>query len=144
MNPLIAGITMGLAMAAPLGPVNLLVIRSALNCDIRAAIANGAGVVLVDTLMWGVAAFALPTLQHFPVDYTRPVQVIGGLMLAALGGRTARAQLVAIELTAAPVASQLGSAFFLTSGNPGTALGFLTLFTAMAGVLQLNAAPLRV
>jgi threonine/homoserine/homoserine lactone efflux protein len=109
---------MGLAMAAPLGPVNLLVIRSALNCDIRASIANGAGVVLVDTLMWGVAAFALPTLQHFPVDYTRPVQVIGGLMLAALGGRTARAQLVAIELTAAPVASQLGPAFFSPAAIP--------------------------
>jgi threonine/homoserine/homoserine lactone efflux protein len=114
LNPLIAGITMGLAMAAPLGPVNLLVIRSALNHDIPAALANGAGVVLVDTLMSGVAAFALHTLQHVPVDYTRPVQVIGGLMLAALGGRTARAQLVAIELTAAPVASQLGPASFFS------------------------------
>jgi len=78
-----AGITMGLAMAALLGLVNLLVIRLALNCDIRAAIANGAAVVLADTLMSGVAAFALHALQHFPVDYTRPVQVIGGLMLAA-------------------------------------------------------------
>ena len=42
---IIAGISIGLAMAAPVGPVNLVVIRTALNSGFRAAFLAGLGAV---------------------------------------------------------------------------------------------------
>ena len=49
-NLIIAGMSIGLAMAAPVGPVNLIVIRTALNCGFRAAFLAGLGAVLADML----------------------------------------------------------------------------------------------
>ena len=143
MNLVIAGIAMGLAMAAPLGPVNLIVIRAALNHDNRAAFFSGAGAVLADTMMAGIAAFGLRSIEHFIVSYTVSIQIIGGLFLVVLGIRTARAHFASTDIASAPTASRLGLTFFLTVTNPGTALGFLAIFSAMSDILQLDAAPYR-
>ena len=143
MNLIVAGIAIGLAMAAPLGPVNLIVIRAALNHNLRTVILSGLGAVIADTMMASIAAFGLRSIEHFIVDYTRPIQIIGGLILVVLGIRTARMHFASTDLAVTPVASRLGLTFFLTVTNPGTALGFLAIFSAMAGVLMLGTAPYR-
>ncbi len=143
VNLIIAGIAMGLAMAAPLGPVNLIVIRAALNHNTHAAILSGLGAIIADTMMASIAAYGLRSIEQAIISYTIPIQITGGLMLVVLGVRTARKHFKSSELNESPSAAKLGLTFFLTITNPGTALGFLAIFSAMSGMLQLSAAPYR-
>jgi threonine/homoserine/homoserine lactone efflux protein len=143
LNVVIAGLAIGLAMAAPLGPVNLIVIRAALNQGWRSALLSGFGAIAADVMMASIAAFGLSAIEHVIMDYARPMQIIGGLVLVVLGVRTARMHFSAADFSDAPTATRLGLTFFLTATNPGTAFGFLAIFSAMSAMLQLNAAPLR-
>jgi threonine/homoserine/homoserine lactone efflux protein len=143
LNVLIAGIAIGLAMAAPLGPVNLIVIRAALNQGFRTAFFSGLGAIIADVMMASIAAFGLSAAEHVIVDYALPMQIIGGIILVVIGVRTARMHFSSVDLSPAPVTARLGMTFFLTATNPATALGFLAIFSAMSGMLQLNAAPHR-
>jgi threonine/homoserine/homoserine lactone efflux protein len=130
-------------MAAPLGPVNLIVIRAALNQGWRPALLSGFGAIAADAMMASITAFGLSAIEHAIINYARPMQIIGGLVLVVIGVRTARMHFETADFSQAPAATRLGLTFFLTLTNPGTALGFLGLFSAMSAMLQLNAAPLR-
>ena len=140
---IIAGMSIGLAMAAPLGPVNLVVIRTALNCGFRAAFLAGLGAILADMLMAGVAAFGLHSIQRFITAYETPLQVVGGLLLVILGIRTARTHFLATDLAPIPHAARLGLTFTLSITNPGLVLGFIAIFSSMSGILALGASPYR-
>jgi threonine/homoserine/homoserine lactone efflux protein len=94
-------------------------------------------------MMASIAAYGMRSIEHVIVDYSRPIQIIGGLFLVVLGIRTARQHFEQIELAPPPSAARLGLTFFLTLTNPGTALGFLAIFGAMEGILQLGAVPYR-
>ncbi len=139
----IAGMSIGLAMSAPVGPVNLIVIRTALNCGFRAAFLAGLGAVLADLSMAGIAAFGLHSIAQFITAYGTPLQIIGGLLLIILGIRTARTHFAAADLAPVPHASRLGLTFALSVTNPGLVLGFLSIFSSMSGFLALGASPYR-
>jgi threonine/homoserine/homoserine lactone efflux protein len=143
LSVIIAGIAMGFAMAAPLGPVNLIVIRAALNHNTRAAIMSALGAISADTMMASIAVYGMRSIEHAITDYSRPIQIIGGVFLVYLGIRTARKHFQQEELAPSPSAARLGLTFFLTITNPGTALGFLAIFGAMESILQLGSAPYR-
>lgn len=130
-------------MAAPLGPVNLIVIRTALNQGWRPALWSGAGAIIADVLMASIAAYGLSSIEHAIIAYARPMQITGGIILVALGVHTARRHFSSLDFAQAPAATRLGVTFFLTVTNPGTAFGFLAIFSAMSGVLQVNASPYR-
>jgi threonine/homoserine/homoserine lactone efflux protein len=139
----IAGTSIGLAMAAPLGPVNLIVIRTALNCGFRTAFLGGLGAVLADMLMAGVAAFGLHSIERFIMDYETLLQIAGGFLLVILGIRTARTHFAATDLAPIPHAARLGLTFMLSVTNPGLVLGFIAIFSSMSGILGLGASPYR-
>ncbi len=140
---IIAGISIGLAMAAPLGPVNLVVIRTALNYGFRAAFLGGLGAILADMLMAGVSAFSLHSIERFITAFETPLQVLGGLLLIILGIRAARTHFLATDLTPIPHAARLGLTFTLSITNPGLVLGFIAIFGSMSGILALGASPYR-
>ena len=139
----IAGMSIGLAMSAPLGPVNLIVIRTALNCGFQAAFLAGFGAVLADMFMAGIAAFGLHSIAHFITVFEAPLQIMGGLLLVVLGIRTARTHFAAADLAPVPNAARLGLTFTLSITNPALALGFLAIFSSMSGILALGASPYR-
>lgn len=143
LSLIIAGMSIGLAMAAPLGPVNLIVIRTALNHDLKVAFLAGLGAVLADVLMAGIAAYGIQSIEHFIVNYATALQVAGGLLLIVLGIRTARTHFAASDLAPGPHAARLGLTFSLSVTNPGLALGYLAIFSSMSGMLALGAAPYR-
>ena len=140
---IIAGMSIGLALAAPLGPVNLIIIRTALNCGFRAAFLAGLGAVLADMLMGGTAAFGLHSIERFIMEYETLLQICGGLLLVILGIRTARTHFAATDLAPIPHAARLGLTFTLSVTNPGLVLGFIAIFSSMSGILQLGASPYR-
>ena len=139
----IAGMSIGLAMSAPVGPVNLIVIRTALNCGFRTAFLAGLGAVLADMSMAGIAAFGLHSIAQFITAYETPLQIIGGLLLVILGIRTARTHFAAADLAPVPHAARFGLTFTLSVTNPGLVLGFLSIFSSMSGILAFGASPYR-
>ena len=140
---IIAGLGIGLAMAAPLGPVNLIVIRTALCHDLKVAFLAGLGAVLADVLIAGIAAYGIQSISHLVLDYAKFLQVAGGLLLIVLGIRTARTHFADSDLAATPHAAKFGLTFSLSITNPGLVLGYLAIFSSLSSVLALSATPYR-
>jgi threonine/homoserine/homoserine lactone efflux protein len=140
---IIAGLSIGLAMSAPVGPVNLIVIRTALNHDVKVAFLAGLGAVLADVLLAGIAAYGIQSIEHFILDYARFLQIAGGLLLIILGIRTARTHFAASDLTPGPHSAKFGLTFSLSVTNPGLALGYVAIFSSMSSMLALGASAYR-
>jgi len=143
MSLIIAGAGIGLAMAAPLGPVNLIVIRTALCHDLKVAFLAGLGAVFADVLIAGIAAYGIQSIAHLILDSAKFLQIAGGLFLIFLGIRTARTHFSASDLAATPHAARFGLTFSLSVTNPGLALGYLAIFSSLSGVLALGLTPYR-
>jgi threonine/homoserine/homoserine lactone efflux protein len=143
LSLLIAGLVIGVAMAAPLGPVNLIVIRTALCHDLKVAFLAGLGAVLADVLIAGIAAYGIQSISHIILDYAEFLQVAGGLFLIFLGIRTARTHFAASDLAATPHAARFGLTFSLSVTNPGLVLGYLAIFSSLSSVLALSETPYR-
>jgi threonine/homoserine/homoserine lactone efflux protein len=140
---IIAGVSIGLAMAAPIGPVNLIVIRTALNRGFRAAFLAGLGAVLADIFMAGIAAYGFHSIEHLFLDHEKILQIAGGLLLVVIGVRTARLHFAASDLAPVPHAARLGLTFSLSVTNPALILGFLAIFSSMGSILALGASLYR-
>lgn len=143
------GAAIGLAVAAPLGPVNVLVIRAAMRRGSVAGMIAGAGSTAADLVFAVVAAFGIRSVERFILDYALPLQIAGGLLLVVIGIRTATSHVRPADLVAAePVtAGQLWrkalTTFSITIVNPGALAGTLAIFGTMSGVLRLGASPTR-
>ena len=144
-----AGIAIGLAVAAPLGPVNLFVIHAALRRGIGAAMVAGLGAVLADVIFASIAAFGARSIETFVAASAMPLTLVGGALLVVIGIRTARHRVTLAELEAASPASagllarKFVTTFTLTATNPGTLLGFLAIFGTMSLALRLSESPTR-
>ena len=140
---LIAGIAIGLAMSVPLGPVNLIVIRTALRHELKVAFLAGLGGVLADVVIAGIAAYGIQSIAHLILNYAEVLQIASGLLLIVLGIRTARTHFSASDLTSSPHSARFGLTFSLSVTNPGLALGYLAIFSSLSGALALGLTPYR-
>lgn len=143
---LLKGILLGLAIAAPVGPIALLCIHRTLTQGRVVGLVSGFGAATADGLYGVVAAFGLTALSDRLVANTDYLQLIGGLFLCYLGLTTFRAK-PAIALTQsdslnAPtstanltVLSAYGSTLALTLTNPATVLSFIAIFAGL-GITQ--------
>ena len=146
---IVAGIAIGLSVAAPLGPVNIIVIRAGLRRGMGFGLLAGLGAVLADVIFAAIAAYGVRSIERFVIDYAVPLTIIGGVLLVFIGIRTARKHVSQSELeviepaTASMVARKMLTTFTLTATNPGTLFGFLAIFGTMSAVLKLGSAPYR-
>lgn len=145
-----AGAAIGLAMASPPGPVNIIVIRSTLRSGRIGGLAAGAGSLLADTTFATVAAFGIRSIEHFFVAYAMFVYLIGGTLLVFIGVRTARARFSPADLggeTVTPSAAYLwrnaATTFSANIANPGALFGAFAIFGSMSTILKLDSAPNR-
>lgn len=144
----VTGMAIGLSVAAPLGPVNLIVIRAALRHGVVVALLTGLGAVVADTLFAALAALGARSIEVAIIHYAAPLTVIGGLLLVAIGIRTATHHVNLAEIEAShpgsgAVARKFLATFMLTATNPGSPIAFLAIFGTMAPVLRLAASPSR-
>ncbi len=79
---IITGVAIGLALSAPLGPVNLIVIRTALRHDLKVAFLAGLGAVLADVLIAGIAAYGIQSIAHLILNYSKYLQIASGVFLS--------------------------------------------------------------
>ena len=129
----VKSVVMGLAVAAPLGPIGALCVNRTLERGFRAGVAGGFGTALADAVYaaaaaTGFAVFAAGLARIDPV-----LRIGGGAFMLWLGWRSLRPRAPS-RAAAARGDGALGTAlatFLLTLANPMTALTFAALFAGM-------------
>jgi putative LysE/RhtB family amino acid efflux pump len=137
------GIALGVAIAAPVGPIGILCIRRTLVYGRRIGFLTGIGAALADGVFGAIAAFGLAALSGWLLALSWPLRLIGGIVLLILAVRTLMtAGAVRRDAGGArPVTgdwSALGSSFLLTLSNPMAILTFATIFTGVGIAEELS------
>ena len=132
----VRGIAIGLAIAAPVGPIGVLCIRRTLAEGRLAGFVTGLGAATADTVYGAVAAFGLTAVSAFLVSQQDWLRLIGGAFLCYLGVRTFLARPapqvdVAGDRSSRTLAGDYVSSFLLTITNPLTILSFAAVFAGL-------------
>jgi threonine/homoserine/homoserine lactone efflux protein len=131
----IRGLTVGLIIAAPVGPVNVLCIQRTLEKGWKSGIVSGLGAALADTLYGAVAAFSISLVIQFLIREESWIRLVGGILLMGIGVvyyRKPPKPLQAVRIQSHSH-SDFVSTLFLTLTNPTTVLSFLAVL-AMLGL----------
>jgi threonine/homoserine/homoserine lactone efflux protein len=127
------GLLIGFSIAAPVGPIGVLVIRRTLAEGRLAGLVTGLGAATADALYGCVAGFGLTFVTSLLVGQQLWVRLIGGLFLCYLGIRGFMA--APAERAAAATGSSLlgayGATLLLTLANPATILSFIAVFAGL-------------
>jgi putative LysE/RhtB family amino acid efflux pump len=129
------GALLGLAMAAPVGPIGLLCIRRTLESGFKAGVSGGLGTALADGVYAAIAAFGITAVATSLVAIQTPLQLIAIAVLIWLGIATIRRR-PAVDpapLTGGGALKLFAQTFALTLTNPATTLSFAALYAGFAG-----------
>jgi len=129
---LIKGFLAGLAIAAPVGPVNVLVASRTLAKSRLSGFLSGLGAATADTFYGAIAGFSISFVINFLMREEFWIRVVGGILLIAIG-------IVYFHKPPQPITQQrnssghsdYASALLLTLTNPTTILSFLAVLAAM-------------
>ena len=160
----LSGLIVGVVIAAPVGPVNIVCIQRTLERGFWGGFAAGVGAVLADGLIATVAAFGITAISGVLAAHKTAIQLVGGFIMVAFGVKlftaepkiatgqrvTSLAQLrrivdrvpgrlrPAIRLPIwriLPHAGLIPQTFFLTITNPGAILGLFAIFGGLGSVM---------
>lgn len=138
----LSGLAIGIMVAAPIGPVNLICVRRTLAFGPLNGFLSGLGAALGDTVFAVVTAFGLTAIAQLIKGYFVPLQVVGGLMLIGFGIHTIFAKPRKrdcddgnAEKGASTLVGAIVSTFALTITNPATLLGFTALFAGLGSLI---------
>jgi threonine/homoserine/homoserine lactone efflux protein len=135
----LAGIGVGLLVAAPIGPVNVLCIQRAVTNGFWGGLAAGIGAMLGDGLLAAIAAFSVTAISDVLIAYSGLIQLVGGVLLIVFG----IGLLFAPPMLIAPGQKShlwdhwgiIPQTFFLTISNPGAILGMLALIGGLSSLI---------
>lgn len=85
LDLLLRGVLAGLAIAIPVGPVNILCISRTIAGGRRAGIVSGLGAATADTLYGAIAGFSITFIINFLVREKFWIRLVGGALLIAIG-----------------------------------------------------------
>jgi threonine/homoserine/homoserine lactone efflux protein len=123
----------GFLLAAPIGPVNLICIRSTLSEGRATGLVVGMGAAVADALYGWAAAAGLSVLTAFILHYNVAFHWGGGLFIIYLGFVTFRAAPRNTADDKNPVRSLyslFAGIFLLTLTNPVTVFTFIAVFSS--------------
>ena len=127
------GLMAGLAIAVPVGPVNVMCASRTLTRGRLAGLVSGLGVATADALYGGIAAFSITFVIQFLQKEEFWIRVFGGILLMAIGvmyfrkpGQAAIQREVRVD-----VHSDYVSTLLLTMTNPTTVLSFLAVLAGL-------------
>ena len=127
------GFILGLAIAAPVGPIGVLCIRRTLAQGRPFGFVSGLGAATADAIYGCIAALGLTAISALLVRQQDLLRLLGGLFLCYLGVKTLLAR--PTDRSAAAEGQGLGSAYFstllLTLTNPITILSFVAVFAGL-------------
>lgn len=129
-----SAVWIGLSIAAPVGPIGLLVIQRTLRQGLAMGLATGMGAAVADAAYGAVGAYGVVALVAWLQAARVPLVLAGGAFLLVLAWRTWQAA-PAAQAASGAGASALGPAFagtfLLTLSNPATVLSFVAIFGAL-------------
>ena len=129
LGSLFRGVWIGFCIAAPVGPIGILVLKQALQAGVWSGLANGFGAALAD-LAYGCVAVAGVRLAAGPAQ---AVAVVGGIILLWLAYRS-WSETPAGDAGLKQSKSRLSgtaTTFVLTLSNPMTILSFAALVASV-------------
>lgn len=133
------GVLIGIVVAAPIGPVNLICIRRTLAYGRTNGFVSGLGAAVGDALFAAVAAFGLTAASSLVVTFGDVLQAVGGVFLVGLGIHTFLSKPADTDTVRTSTRSNLIAAvlatFMLTITNPATMLGFVAIFGGVGGLV---------
>lgn len=134
----LTGCVIGVVIAAPVGPVNIMCIQRTLERGFWGGLAAGLGAVAGDGLIAAFAAVSMTATAALIKAYKPMIQLVGGLILIAFG--------IKLFLTrprgSAPLArgirhhaAAIPQTFLLTVSNPGAVLGTAAIFGGLGSLV---------
>lgn len=137
----LTGIAIGVAVAAPIGPINIMCIQRSLKQGFSAGLSTGIGAVLGDGAFAAIAAFSITSVSDILTKYSHWIEVTGGLFLIGLGLRSvfgeASFKPPPAGLDILGTTNLIGTTFFMTITNPAMVLGFVAFFGSAGGLINL-------
>jgi threonine/homoserine/homoserine lactone efflux protein len=123
----------GLIIAAPVGPVNVLCIHRTIEKGWRSGVLSGLGSALADTIYGGIAGFSISLVIQFLIREEFWIRLIGGIFLMGIGAvyycKPPRSFEGREDVSSSN--SDLISTFLLTATNPTTVLSFLAVLATL-------------
>lgn len=131
---LLKGLIIGLAIAAPVGPIGILCIQRSLHDGFKVGLMTGMGAALADGTYGLVAGFGLTAISSMLINYQFYIRIIGGIYLVYLG--------IKLMMTKPRDRSEEGNydksplhafatTYVLTLTNPTTILSFIAVFAGL-------------
>lgn len=142
--PALKGLVIGVAVAAPVGPVGILVVRRALAERPWSGFVAGLGAAFGDAVFAAIAGFGLTAVSTLLETWQRPLRIGGGIVIIAMGiallahmrmTHSVKRSGSAVEASLMSSPRAAAAAFALTLANPVTLLSFVAIFAA-AGLSQ--------
>lgn len=147
-NPLIipVGLFIGILVAAPVGPVNVLCVQRAIERGFWGGVAAGIGSVLGDGLIALSAGMGANAIASAVELYRWIIQTIGGLALVVFGLKLyyTTPRLIMPQGPEAQgtrlrdFAWDIPQTFFLTITNPGAVLGLFAIFGGVSTFVEVH------
>lgn len=135
MEPMlfVKSLLLGLAVAAPLGPIGALCINRTLERGFAAGVAGGFGTAIADAVYAALAALGFAAFAGFLAQIDMPLRIVGGGFMLWLGwkGLTPPPPRPAAQVSARDLVGTLIATFVLTLTNPMTILSFAALFAGL-------------
>ncbi len=133
------GLMIGIAVAAPIGPVNLICIHRTISRGRLNALMAGQGAAMGDSVFAVIAAFGLTAVSGFVTDWQVTIQIIGGVILIGMGIRTLLSDplrpVAKGDDSALDILKVIAATFSLTITNPATLFGFAAIFAGVGGIV---------
>jgi len=129
----VKSLLLGLAVAAPLGPIGALCINRTLERGFVAGMAGGLGTALADGVYAALAALGFAAFSSALVLIDMPLRLVGGAFMLWLGWKsmTPRPVRAAAKVSARDLIGTTAATFLLTITNPMTILTFAALFAGL-------------
>lgn len=140
------GLVIGVLVAAPVGPVNVLCVQRAIERGFWGGMAAGLGAVLGDGLIAFFAAMGVGAITGAVQQHRALIQIVGGLALIAFGLRLYYTQ-PRIEprhpgqvgtASLREYAWDIPQTFLLTITNPGAVLGLFAIFGGVSTFVEVE------
>lgn len=140
------GLVIGVLVAAPVGPVNVLCVQRAIERGFWGGMAAGLGAVIGDGLIAFCAAMGVGAITGAVQQHRAIIQIVGGLALIAFGLRL----YFAAPRIEPRQPGQVGTAslreyawdipqtFLLTITNPGAVLGLFAIFGGVSTFVEVD------
>ena len=127
---LLRGLLIGIAVAAPVGPVNVLCMQRTLAHGPVNGLVSGLGAAFADALFGAMAAFGLTAVADFLIGQQYWMRALGGAFLLGLGVKIflSRPRGRGGEERDSNLGQAVSTTFLLTITNPMTILAFVAIF----------------